>query len=85
VGTHNLCCYNVRSATPIPVEKSHQTITYSSARPREAALEAFRKMEKYEAGRKIIFDALNQKVILGVITKTDPGHILAKATQKTDG
>jgi CIC family chloride channel protein len=46
--------------------------------PEESALEAFKKMSKYETGRVIVFDRTNPKKILGIITKTDLMHTLTR-------
>jgi CBS domain-containing protein len=53
-----------------------------SAFPGETALDAFRKMEKYEVGRVIVLDPANPKIMLGIITKTDLMHILTNNAPK---
>jgi coenzyme F420 hydrogenase subunit beta len=42
----------------------------------ETALDAFKKMSKYETGRVLVIDPADSKKILGLITKTDLMHTL---------
>ena len=47
-----------------------------TAYPEETALEAFKKMQKFEIGRVLVIDPADPKKILGIVTKTDLMHTL---------
>ena len=49
-----------------------------AAYPDETALDAFKRMSEHETGRVLIFDRANPKKLVGVVTKTDLMHTLAK-------
>jgi len=49
-----------------------------AAYPDETALEAFKRMSENETGRILIFDRVDPKKLLGVVTKTDLMHTLTK-------
>jgi len=46
--------------------------------PEETALDAFKRMSEHEIGRVLVFDRVNPKKILGIVTKTDLMHTLTK-------
>jgi coenzyme F420 hydrogenase subunit beta len=47
-----------------------------SVHPEDTALDAFKKMSKYETGRLLVVDQDDSKKLLGMITKTDLMHTL---------
>jgi len=55
------------------VEKNPATVY-----PKELALHAFKKMRIHNLSRIAVVDEVNKKKIVGVLTKTDLGHILSE-------
>jgi coenzyme F420 hydrogenase subunit beta len=49
-----------------------------AAYPDETALDAFKKMSEHETGRVLVFERADPKKLVGVVTKTDLMHTLAK-------
>ena len=49
-----------------------------AAYPEETALDVFKRMSEHETGRILVFDRVNPKKMLGVITKTDLMHTMIK-------
>ncbi len=49
-----------------------------TAYPKELALDAFKKMRMHNLNRIAVVDEINRKKIVGVLTKTDLGHILSE-------
>jgi coenzyme F420 hydrogenase subunit beta len=48
------------------------------AYPDETALDAFKRMSEQETGRILVFDRVDPKKLLGVVTKTDLMHTMTK-------
>jgi CIC family chloride channel protein len=75
----------LEEAASVAKEKRGMTLLGQIARkklvaayPDETALVAFKKMSEHETGRVLIFDRVNPKKLVGVVTKTDLMHTLVK-------
>lgn len=52
------------------------------AYPDETALDVFKKMSEHETGRVIVLDRADSQKLLGIVTKADLMHALAKQAEK---
>jgi len=75
----------LEEAAKVEKSKRDETLVNQIARrklvtayPDETALEAFKKMQKFEIGRVLVLDRADPKKILGIVTKTDLMHTLTK-------
>jgi coenzyme F420 hydrogenase subunit beta len=68
----------LEEATDVDKDKRSETSVGQIARrnlvsvfPDETALDAFKKMSEHATGRIVVFDRLDQKKVVGIVTKTD--------------
>jgi coenzyme F420 hydrogenase subunit beta len=75
----------LEEAASVPKKQRDTTLVCQIARkklvaayPDETALDAFKRMSENETGRVLVFDRADPKKLVGVVTKTDLMHTMAK-------